>query len=371
MNDRGKVRQWRPSTPRGDAGPALVRRLASLPPEELKRYIGGLAAEKRRSDQQFRKKVSDLSRQLRTLDAAGRNVVLQTILPALSVEDVTEVLVKAAGGHALPASFRACITTRSKMRVLGKGYTPEWQLYDKPLGYTFMDELGVRRPKTHCTGLPLSQLRLIPGTVVKPVSGAGSRGVFLVVTDDRIIDVRGEQTLQSWSALCATARKYLKTRWVKQDEWLVEELIPDDTDQGVAARDLKFYCFYGRVGLVLEVRRYPVVSYCWWSPEGEPVRTGKYDSQLHVGTGFQPQDVKFAEAISSEVPAPFIRVDCLASHDGVVFGEFTPRPGSYDAFDAETDRRLGDSFLDAEGRLVADLIAGKRFARYLKCVEQA
>lgn len=49
------------------------------------------------------------------------------------------------------------------------------------------------------------------------------------------------------------------------------------------ARDLKFYGFYGKVALILEIVRFPERKYCWWTAHGERVRTGKYDKKLFEG----------------------------------------------------------------------------------------
>src|SRR5699024_12457653 len=67
---------------------------------------------------------------------------------------------------------------------------------------------------------------------------------------------------------------------------------------------------------------------------------------------------------SSEIPVPFLRIDFLRGEDGLIFGEFTPKPGNYDEFDERTDQLLGDYFLDAEARLVDDLLNGKQFGAY-------
>ncbi len=73
---------------------------------------------------------------------------------------------------------------------------------------------------------------------------------------------------------------------------------------------------------------------------------------LFNGLGVTEEEVKMAEQISKKIPAPFIRIDFLRGEDGLVFGEFTPKPGNYDEFDDETDRILGDYFLKAETKLI-------------------
>src|SRR5690606_29992026 len=106
------------------------------------------------------------------------------------------------------------------------------------------------------------------------------------------------------------------------------------------------------------------VSYAWWNRDGTSCDTGKYRKDLMKGSGLLASDVELAEQVSGAVPAPFLRIDFLRSATGLVFGEFTPRPGGYDQFNDETDERLGRAFSLAEGRLVADLLRGKRFDEF-------
>jgi hypothetical protein len=94
------------------------------------------------------------------------------------------------------------------------------------------------------------------------------------------------------------------------------------------------------------------------------VRTGKYDEDLFKGQGAIQSELDLASDISLKIPAPFIRIDFLRSDNGLVFGEFTPKPGNYDDFDEKTDKWLGDYFLEAQGRLNNDLLYGKDFSAF-------
>src|SRR5699024_6527899 len=132
------------------------------------------------------------------------------------------------------------------------------------------------------------------------------------------------------------------------------------------ARDLKFYCFYGEVALVLEIQRFPSVRYCWWDSSGNSINTGKFHKKFFEGDGVTQEDVNFVEEMSKEIPTPFIRIDFLKSKNGLVFGEFTPRPGQYEQFNKNIDQFLGDCYLKAEGRLINDLYNGKQFSNFRK-----
>src|SRR5699024_12747322 len=66
---------------------------------------------------------------------------------------------------------------------------------------------------------------------------------------------------------------------------------------------------------------------CWWTACGERIRTGKYGDDLFVGEGVTGEEGEMAAALSAKIPAPFIRIDFLRSDNGLVFGEFTSKPG--------------------------------------------
>src|SRR5690625_8052239 len=100
---------------------------------------------------------------------------------------------------------------------------------------------------------------------------------------------------------------------VEQDHWMIESIIYENKKAKEAARDVKFYCFYGKVGLVLEIIRYPETRQCWWSASMERMVTGKYDESLFHGLGVTEEEMKMVQDLSAHIPAPFIRIDFLRS----------------------------------------------------------
>ncbi|TBT83380.1 hypothetical protein ET989_11885 [Propioniciclava sinopodophylli] len=153
---------------------------------------------------------------------------------------------------------------------------------------------------------------------------------------------------------------------VASDLWIVERLVMSDHAPDEPARDLKFYCFYGQIPLMLETTRHPIVQRCWYDAGGERVQTGKYTDQLFSGHGIPETYVEAALRISTEVPSPFVRVDFLASPDGPVFNKITPKPGGSHLLNRRWDVRLGNRFLAAERRLLEDLLQGRRFEAFLR-----
>jgi hypothetical protein len=118
------------------------------------------------------------------------------------------------------------------------------------------------------------------------------------------------------------------------------------------------------VAHVMEVIRDPVTRYCFWDTHCKPKDVGGLVDELFVGRGFTPDMLKTAEGISAEIPAPFLRIDFHSTGSELVFGKFTPIPGEIWEYGKEIDEQLGDYYLEAEVRLMQDLLSGKRFDAY-------
>jgi len=296
-----------------------------------------------------------------------REWVFHKILAVLHNEEIPEFMMRPGlTNEQMPlkhiSSYRSSMNTRMRQNQLQETPLPEWVLDDKQKAYQFVEQLGIRIPWVSKQTYRLGALPFKESVVIKPADGAGSRGVYLVNDKNNIVDLKRKEQLESWDQLLERMRKDLVTKWVEQDEWIIEELLLEEPD--THARDVKFYCFYGQVGVILEITRYPEPKYCWWTPSGERVRVGKYDEDIFEGLGATSEEISMVEDLSKEIPAPFIRIDFLRTQDGLVFGEFTPKPGNYDEFDEETDERLGDYFLQAENHLINDLMAGKEFQAF-------
>ncbi|MEN2466405.1 ATP-grasp fold amidoligase family protein [Ornithinibacillus hominis] len=302
-----------------------------------------------------------------------RDYIYQLVLDGLTMEAIPEFILR-EGLKDSPielrqvSSFRASMNMRIRKMQL-TGTLPEWQLDDKRNAYNFMDKLNVPIPWVAEDTYSISTIPKREGIVIKPANGAGSRGVYLVYSTTDIFDIKRSRNVKSWEGLLESLAKDLSSGWVEEDKWIIEELILENKDDKLPSRDIKFYCFYGRVGLILEISRYPELKYCWWTENGERVKTGKYTNDLFKGKGCTQAEVQLAKEISQLIPAPFIRIDFLRSDKGLVFGEFTPKPGNYDEFDEATDKWLGDYFNEAEGRLINDLLNGKEFSYFNEMIK--
>ena len=241
------------------------------------------------------------------------------------------------------------------------GYAPGGVIDNKARGQAFARRIGLRVPQTYQHDVPLSKIEIRAGVVIKPVRGAGSTGVFSVLTPDNIFSLGNHKHLSSLEEFESEARRCAQTQKAG-DRWMVEDLILDA--DGNLPNDLKMLTFYGKAVLVQESTRIPRRGATYYDRDGNKVSTGRYEHLDFEGTGLLPEYIAIAEEVSLKIPSPFNRIDFLKSKDGPVFGEFTPKPGNFQDFDAATDAWLGREFAAARARLVADLMKGKRFTEF-------
>ncbi|WP_177169682.1 ATP-grasp fold amidoligase family protein [Salisediminibacterium halotolerans] len=332
-------------------------------------YISDLTLEKQTTAQHIHRvfyKTMQLANQEKP---EHRQQLFNEMMKAYAASEVPELASRGMEhGHdvslAAASSFRALLTHRlRKQQIFGD--LPEWFADDKHFSQKLAANLNLSVPEFTGRHYSAAELPLNVQSAVKPVNGAGGRGVYLIHSEDRIEDLKRGEMIASFAELRTRMNTDLEQGHVHMDLWKAEALYYFDARQEEAARDLKFYCFYGKAGLVLEVKRSGVTSYCWWSREGESVQTGKYENKLFKGNGFSESDLIAAEEMSAAVPTPFCRVDFLKTESGLIFGEMTPKPGNYEQFDRETDQRLGEMFLEAEERLYRDSYQrGKSFSSY-------
>lgn len=259
-------------------------------------------------------------------------------------------------------SFTVCMNNRMYQKREGQELLPEMRLAgSKAEGHRFARAHGVRVPERFQDAVPAVDLRLLPGTVVKPANAEGSRGVYVILSEGEVRRVKDQTRIGGAEQLRGALAEDLSEGAVALDEWTVEELITGDAEGRVPGRDYKFYSFYGSIPLILEVTRWPQVGYCWWNPDGTRAETGKYQELGFDGAGVPDDVLQEAQKLSHAIPAPFIRIDFIASSGAPVLGEFESHPGDYERFSPELDALLGREYLDAETRIVRDMLAGRTF----------
>lgn len=241
-----------------------------------------------------------------------------------------------------------------------KKHSLDFELENKRNGYLFADMLKLRRPKVLFTRIKLKEIEEVRSVVIKPFKGANLKGVYVIDGTGVIKDLEHDIYIDSFYDL-KLIMKSLVVRGKVEDYWIIEELIESKREKYV--RDLKFYTFYGEVGLVQEEAREPT-RFCYYDERGVVVETGRYKEKSFVGDGVPQEYFELAKKISLEVPTPMLRIDFMESNDGPVLGEFTPGPGNFHKYNVWWERNLGVSYAKARARLFLDLYEGKSFSMF-------
>lgn len=269
------------------------------------------------------------------------------------------------------ASFRSLVTLDTFRRKAGRCYSA-WPLNDKSNAVKFTDMLKVERPKVYTDAISLDSLKVTDyPSIIKPLHASTSQGVIIALSPEVFKVVRNGVFYSSFSEVKDHLAALLKSKKVHKDIWQVEELIAETANGKVRpAVDLKFYCFYGKVGQVLEVEREKGAKFRTRYPDGSLAKGAAFEeSDDFPLTEITPDNVALAERISSEIPVPFLSIDFLKADNRLVFCEFTPRPGVYGKYKDDFDAYLGHLFLNAEARLQKDLVDGKNFSIYKSYLE--
>lgn len=263
-------------------------------------------------------------------------------------------------------SFRVNMMEMSEARKLGV-LRPSWALDEKTKAYALLDSLKLRRPESDSRAYRFSEITPNFPKVIKATRATGARGCYLAYGPQRIVHVRDNEEFSSWDELSAHAQSLMAPNSgnALPDSWMVEELVLENSKEGIAARDLKFYCFYGETVFVRESIRGQNPKVRFYGPDNQPIDTGREEDLDHPPLGVTPEQLDLVHSISTEIPYPFMRIDMLNGEKGLVFGEFTPRPGNFDQFSAAWDRRMGEEWARAESRILRDLLRGKSFEPYL------
>lgn len=224
----------------------------------------------------------------------------------------------------VPASLSAAVNLRSIYDI--NNVLPESKISNKVKGPKFAKALGVDIPKQMFSNKPFSKVPIIENTVIKPQYGFYARGVFIVKTDKEIIELNTGSIFTSRDTLTKHVSKLMENKIVKQDLWKGEAFISDKN--GNPPNDIKFYAFYGKIGWITEIQRYPEIRYHVMNGTGTTIKSNMYkDNQCFVGEGVSNEEFLLAKQISLEIPSPFIRIDFVRGSKGLCFMEFTSKPG--------------------------------------------
>ncbi|MFC6053471.1 hypothetical protein A6M14_06985 [Acinetobacter sp. Ac_877] len=239
----------------------------------------------------------------------------------------------------------------------------------KSVAYPFVEKLGVKTPYIFFKNMPLEKIKnenINDSFVLKPEQAHSSLGVYLCHYDRNSDTYEELLTTKKMTKkeIFEEAEKIMLEKKIS-NKWIIEQLVYPEDGQLYAIDDWKFYCFYGKVGLILQKHKSldGEISYKLYDCDiVEATKTGKYigkiDNTLPISKNMQEM-IEVAKLLSSKIPLPFIRVDLFSSSEGVVFGEFTPFPGGFSMFWKTWDAVLGKMWVDAEARLDRDIKTGK------------
>lgn len=329
-------------------------------------FIDQMIDKNRINADQIKRIIDLLTRSLRHIeDESLEKNLYQKVAQLYRKAQFPEYLIRIADQKAVSLSeldsFSDHLFNRYRMRQAGL-ILPESLLDDKRIAYQFIDQLEINRPEQTDETYTVETVPKVSKKVIKPTDSDGGRGVYLVKSETDIYDIKREQNLTSWQELIQHMAEDLDKKSVQKDEWYMETLLQLNDEE--PARDLKFYSFYGEIALILEIKRETKTVYCWWDKHGNQITTGKYESESFVGSGISQKEIEKVTELSKQIPTPFMRIDFLRTKKGLVFGEFTPKPGNFDHFNQATDTWLGGLYIEAEARLNSDLIDGKAFTEY-------
>lgn len=332
-----------------------------------------VVAEARRVGNAYSRSLKEVYRSIsalrkdKNLDPARKKAALQNLYDRLSWKDVKSSFSGDVVKNRVGVSFRASIshTRLIKDELKKQGLNIARGGNPKNQDRSFAEALGVPTPGVVTSSVPYAEIEVAPRTVIKPIHGSSSRGVFLIGDDLTATSVYSGVSYQSFHQ--GVRAEFDERTLAKKRRWIVEKLVGTYEKP---AYDLKVFTFYGEPVLVEEIHRnadeHSRNLFCFYRPDGEQVYVDRRRHR-YQGTGFPPEVLEYASRVSINTPAPFIRVDFLCSEGQVVLGEITPHPGGtyHGQIFEKIDKMLGQKFIEAEGRLSADLLRGKDFSLYL------
>lgn len=278
------------------------------------------------------------------------NELLRSSYIAPSFIDSSDARLIARNG--IGYSFKTCITNAvlrnslPKKDIILNGFSKK----DTAI---FLSNNGYSVPSIFEYGVDINNALNYEECVIKPVRGAGSKGVF-VKSPNGYLDLQSKQLFTNFESFKEKYKSYSDL------DVIIEELIANDNE---IARDIKIFSFYGTSPIALEiVRKNDDNYYCYYDEKLNIINDCQdRERKFFNGEGFNKEILSIASEISCMIPLPFVRVDFLVTNKEYRLGELTPIPGFYSRFNNEYDKKLGKEYLKAENRLKIDLLQRKEF----------
>lgn len=302
-----------------------------------------------------------------TLDTQRRTEYLSALYSRLSTKDLKSFFIGDSQKYKIGVSFRSSIakTRRFKAGLRRYGWNIAPGSNSKARDRAFGERLGIPVPETLADNIGLEHLPIAPNTILKPVSGAGARGVMHIDPSRRLHSVLSGRTYDSVAEASAEMRP--ANRLGAPTRWSAEEAVLGA--DGELANDMKVYMFYGEPGIYLEIARRAGARghdlYAVHDAAHRPISLGPKVRSFE-GNGVPDDVLDKARRISLASPVAFLRVDFHMGATECVLGEITPHPGGTYAgsLHDDVDRYLGELFVEAEARLFVDMLGSKKFEAY-------
>lgn len=221
-----------------------------------------------------------------------------------------------------------------------------WQrtLVNKWNAREFACRHGVRVPALYWFGrrtaaLPLASLP--SHFVVRPVHGAGGRGVHVVAGDRELLQGRALPRAELGAALRRSLGRL--ARW----PLLVEEFAVGEDGSVRLPTEYKCYAFGGTIGVIQVVHRVQQheAQHRYYTPAWTPIDDHFQTDNALAPASAPPRclaEILGCAAALGAACGTFIRVDCFATPGGGLFGEFSTTPNSCSGFTPYADAYLGD-----------------------------
>ena len=347
----------------------LRQAISEKNPDNAKRILSRFAKDKRESNARYLEEARRMRIDLyRAENKEAYKDAIKVLFDSHTFSDFTRDQFSDVYNFRFPitqaSSMFQQFVRRRRMKQLGD-VPDRWLVKSKKEGEEFAQMVDVLCPKSQYN-IPFDQIPHMTDIVVKPMASAGSKGVFMVRALDDILSLEDHTKLNSWDEMREQVQTMLKNKRISEDAFVYQQCIYSSNTTKEPAHDLKFYTFYGEVGAVLEIARYPEKAFWWWTPDGQPIEIEAVNPASMKPEGFTPEMLQTAIDLSLKIPSPFMRLDFMRNEDKLYLSEFCSSPGAGGArtlgrYYPKWDRIFGDLYLKAEMQIVNDLLAGKRF----------
>lgn len=240
------------------------------------------------------------------LSATRKDELLSEIGEFYPSRYINQKMIGSVAANNYGASYQSSIASliRFKKYLRGCGVVLAPGGNDKNHDKAFAEALGVPTPQRYHDSVIFNDLEIIEDSIIKPMSGSSSRNVFYI-KNGCVVEVKNKKKYKN---LQSVFQSFSPRLGGANHRWIQEELIVNNKKP---ASDIKLFCFYGKVGLILEVDRNSENNAinCFYDSMGNVVEVGQKNVKNFVGKGVEKTVIEYAEKISANSPVPFLRID--------------------------------------------------------------